>query len=271
MKTRLLATVAVLVALVSTGAYATCKNGATNYPQCNNNPPPKPPTTPDPSSNSSANSSSVSSAQASASARQEQQQAQTQAQHQGQSMSGSGNSDVSVGVTEGSTNTSTSSNYKSNMWVFPAPVFTPPLPMIQNCPGANVDQHATAVGWNFVSHARATVNTDNCTAITLYNSYVATCKYRSAQQVLDLLTRKILPDFEKSDVVLVDFSKKECDLLSMPVVATPVQYVQTTTQIECKKGQKRNSNGMCYTPQVTRVKSRKCETDTRILVCRLAN
>lgn len=268
MKTRILATM-VLVALVSTGAYATCKNGATNYPQCNNNTP-TPPTAPAPTpstSTSNAVSSSQSSANSTSGAWAS--QGQHQGQGQGQSVTGSGNSDVTVGLTEGST----SSSYKNSMWVFPAPVFTPPLPLIQNCPGANVDQHATAVGWNFVSHARATVNTDNCTAITLYNSYVSTCKYQSAQQVLDLLTRKILPDFQKSEVILVDLSKKECDMLSVPIVAPPVQYIQTALvpQTECLKGQKRNSKGVCYTPQAVRTQTRKCKADTRVLVCRPAN
>lgn len=272
MKTRLIATVLAIVALLSSNvAYATCKNGATNYPQCNNNQPPKPPTPPSTptSSISAANASSTSQSNANSvsSAHASQGQHQGQGQSQGQSMSGSGNSDVSVGVTEGSN----SSSYRSNMWVFPAPVFTPPLPMIQNCPGANVDQHATAIGWSFVSHARATVNTDNCTAITLYNSYVSTCKYQSAQQVLDLLTRKILPDFQKSEVVLMDLSRKECEMLSMPVVVPPVQYVQTVAPLPtCSKGQKRNSKGVCYTPQAVRAQVRKCTTDTRILVCRPA-
>jgi hypothetical protein len=267
MKTRLIATVLAVVALLSSNvAYATCKNGATNYPQCNNQPP-TPPATPTPTSSTStanASSTSQSSANSASSAHASQGQHQGQGQSQGQSMSGSGNSDVTVGVTEGSS----SSSYKNNMWVFPAPVFTPPLPLIQNCPGANVEQHATAVGWNFVSHARATVNTDNCTAITLYNSYVSTCKYQSAQQVLDLLTRKILPDFQRSEVALMDLTKKECDMLSMPVVVPPVQYVQTAAPVlTCNKGQKRNSRGVCYTPQTLRPQSRKCTADTRILVC----
>ncbi len=278
MKTRVIATsLAVVALLMSNVAYATCKNGATNYPQCNNNQPPPAPTTPaaptpaPTSSTSAANASSTSQSNANANstsgAQAYQGQHQSQGQSQGQSMSGSGNSDVNVGVTEGSS----SSSYKSNMWVFPAPVFTPPLPMIQNCPGANIDQHATAIGWSFVSHARATVNTDNCTAITLYNSYVSTCKYQSAQQVLDLLTRKILPDFQKSEVVLMDLSRKECDMLSRPVVVPPVQYVQTVDPVPtCSKGQKRNSKGVCYTPQASSAQSRKCTTDTRVLVCRPA-
>ncbi len=157
------------------------------------------------------------------------------------------------------------------MWVLPAPVFTPPLPMIQSCPGANIDQHSTALGWNFVSHARAVVNTDNCTAISLYNSYVATCKYKSAQQVLDLLTRKILPDFQKSDVALVDLSKKDCDSLSMPVaIPAPTPYIQTEAPRPCGKGQRRNSRGVCYTPQVA--VTRKCESPSpRVMTCSISN
>lgn len=272
MKTRILATLAVLVALTSASAHATCKNGATNYPQCNNQPTPTPapPTTPvnnsNVSSSSQANSNATSGAWASQG--QNQHQGQHQGQGQSQSVSGSGNSDVTVGLTEGST----SSSYKNSMWVLPAPVFTPPLPMIQSCPGANVDQHATAVGWNFLSHARATVNTDNCTAITLYNSYVSTCKYKSAQQVLDLLTKKILPDFERSGVPLSDLSKKDCDELLKPVAVQPPQpYIQTEApQAPCAKGQRRNSKGVCYTPKVRA--AQKCSsTAPRVLMCSPVN
>jgi hypothetical protein len=157
------------------------------------------------------------------------------------------------------------------MWVLPAPVFTPPLPVIQSCPGANIDQHATAIGWSFLSHARSTVNTDNCTAITLYNSYVATCKYKSAQQVLDLLTRKILPDFEKSDVILVDLSKKDCDALSIPLAPAPVVYLPPEVLKPCGKGQKRNSKGVCYTPQQQAV-ARRCDSSApRVLTCSISN
>lgn len=263
MKTRLLATVAILVALVSSSVYATCKNGATNYPHCNNQPAPYPappataPVSNSNASNSQAHANSTSNARAS--------QGQHQGQTQSQSVTGSGNSDVTVGLTEGST----SSSYRNNMWVLPAPVFTPPLPVIQSCPGANIDQHATAIGWSFLSHARSTVNTDNCTAITLYNSYVATCKYKSAQQVLDLLTRKILPDFEKSDVVLVDLSKKDCDALSIPLAPAPVVYLPPEVLKPCGKGQKRNSKGVCYTPQQQSV-ARRCDSSApRVLTCTL--
>lgn len=264
MKTRLLATVAVLVALTSTSAYATCRNGATNYPQCNNQPAP-PTTVPQaPPAPSTSNASSSSQANSNSGAWASQGQHQGQGQGQSQSVTGSGNSDVTVGLTEGNT----SSSYRNNMWVLPAPVFTPPLPMIQSCPGANVDQHSTAFGWSFVSHARATINTDNCTAITLYNSYVSTCKYRSAQQVLDLLTRKILPGFERSDVVLMDLSKTDCDALLIPVrIQPPPSYIQTVvTRTPCAKGQRRNSKGVCYMPRAHT--TRKCPSATpRVLTC----
>lgn len=151
------------------------------------------------------------------------------------------------------------------MWVFPAPVFTAPLPVIQGCPGANVDQSATAIGWNFVSHARAAVNTDNCTAITLYNSYLSTCKYRSAQQVLNLLTVKVLPGFERSEVSLVDLTRAECDALNKPVsTVTNVQYIQTQIPAKvCPKGQKKNSKGICYKP----VTKPTCKPKTETPVC----
>lgn len=117
------------------------------------------------------------------------------------------------------TDNSSGGSFKSNMWVLPAPVFTPPLPPIAGCPGANIEQFAAAVGWSFASIAKASVNTDNCTAITLYNSYVATCKWASAQQVLDLLSAKVLPGFQPSkDLGLVDLTPAGCTALLAPVV-----------------------------------------------------
>jgi hypothetical protein len=128
------------------------------------------------------------------------------------------------------TDNSNGGSFKSNMWVLPAPVFTPPLPMIVGCPGANIEQFAAAIGWSFASIAKASVNTDNCTAITLYNSYVATCKYASAQQVLDLLSAKILPGFKRADIILVDLDAAKCNALLAPVTnITNVRYETINT------------------------------------------
>jgi hypothetical protein len=163
-----------------------------------------------------------------------------------------------------------SSSSRSSMWVFPAPVFTPPLPII-SCPGANVEQQATAIGWNLFSHASSRVDTRDCTAITIYNSYVSTCKYKSAQQVLDLLTEKVLPGYQRTDILLFDLTKQECDALRTVKSEPKVQVTYLQPEIKkpvrkrCAKGQKMNSRGQCYTtskPRPCVTKKPVCEAPT---------
>ena len=127
------------------------------------------------------------------------------------------------------TDNSQGGSYRSSMWVLPAPVFTPPLPAIP-CPSANTEQSAFAVGFNFISFAKASTNSDNCTAITLYNSYVATCKYASAQQVLDRLSAKVLPGFTPSGIVLIDIEAAKCTALLAPVTNVTNNYYETIYQ-----------------------------------------
>lgn len=230
-------------------------------------PPPPPAPTPVPSHHpvkvgvdvtAGAKASSSSSSLAGASSSSQATQTTSQTANQTSSLSDLGNSNVSVG----------GDSSRSNMWVLPAPVFTPPLPPIANCPSANVDQMAIAGGWSFLSYARGSVNTDNCTAIILYNQYVSTCKWKSAQQVLDLLSRKVLPDFQQSDVELFDMTREQCNALVVnpkadpqpPVVNYVYNYYQENPQPKpptkvkekatgpCPAGQKRNSKGVCYKP-----------------------
>jgi len=284
-----------------------CSNGATNYPKCDNNKPPAPPPpapapTPAPApapsktwnnnknqntnknqnknqntnqAQAKAQAEADAQAQAKAEQQQRQQQAQQQAQQQRQqqdqanlqTLEGSGNSksknDNSLAVGGDTVNS------KSSMWVLPAPVFTPPLPQIADCPGANVKQMAAAGLWNGFSYAEASVNTDNCTAIILYNQYVSTCKYHSAQQVLNLLSSKVLPGFEKSDVALFDLNKRECDALHAPIIEQKIEYPvippaapasEPQKAKPCPKGQKRNSKGVCFTPKPP------CD-DGKVLAC----
>jgi hypothetical protein len=277
-----------------------CTNGATNYPKCDNNKPPAPPPpapapapAPAPSKTWNTNKNqnknqNTNQAQAKAQAeadaaaqakaeqqqRQQQQQAQQQRQQQDQAnlqtLEGSGNSksknDNSLAVGGDTVNS------RSSMWVLPAPVFTPPLPQIADCPSANVDQMAVAGLWNGFSYAKASVNTDNCTAIILYNQYVSTCKYHSAQQVLNLLSSKVLPGFEKSDVALFDLNKRECDALNAPIPPQVPEYFPLPPApaaskppakvVPCPKGQKRNSKGVCFTPKPP------CE-EGKVLACTL--
>ncbi len=109
-------------------------------------------------------------------------------------------------------------NSRSNMWVFPAPVFTPPLPF-SDCPQANVTQQSVAIGWNFFSQASGSVNTDNCTAIILHNKFVESCQYESAQKILYLLSVKVLPGFStESKPQSLNLTERECQALKAPPV-----------------------------------------------------
>lgn len=271
--------VASLLTVYSPSALATyCSNGATNYPKCNNNVLPAPAPTPAPTNNqleshnknnTASSAASTAAARLKADLKNQQQQAQKQAQQQSLQSSQTLQNDQSLDGSGNSSNTIGGDSTRSSMWVLPSPVFTPPLPMIAGCPSANVDQMAFAAGWNFISYADASVNTDNCTAVILYNQYVSTCKWHSAQQVLDLLSKKVLPGFTPSSVELVDLDKRQCDaLLAPPAEVQPVinyisNYYQNNPEEKpakknqgkaiptgpCDKpGWKRNSKGVCYKP-----------------------
>lgn len=190
-------------------------------------PPPPPAPTPPSSSTSGAEAAAAAAAkaQAGAVAGAHQGQGQQQGQGQGQQMG----QDQSATSGASLTDNSQGGSYRSSMWVLPAPVFTPPLPAIP-CPSANADQLAFAVGFNFISFAKASTNSDNCTAITLYNSYVATCKYASAQQVLDRLSSKVLPGFTPSGIALVDIEASKCRDLLAPVTNVTNNYYETIYQ-----------------------------------------
>ncbi len=96
---------------------------------------------------------------------------------------------------------------------------------IAACPQANVEQSAMAVGWNFYSQAHGTVNTDNCTAIVIYNAMLAQCQFESARRVRDALTNKVLPDYVSTGKQLVDLTPEECRALTMPLPpAAPVVF-----------------------------------------------
>lgn len=270
--TYLFALAAALLAAAPEASATYCNNGATNYPKCDNNAPPPPPPPPAPASPSkvditnknttAANAASTAAARLQANLKNQQQQAQQQAQQQSlqgsQSLDNAGNSSNTIG----------GDSHRSSMWVLPAPVFTPPLPPIADCPGANVKQMAIAGFWNGFSYADAGVNTDNCTAIILYNQYVATCKWKSAQQVLDLLSQRVLPGFTPSNLELLDLDKQQCDALLNPPLQpsqpATVNYISNYYQDSpkekptkkkavstgpCEKpGWKRNSKGICYKP-----------------------
>lgn len=53
----------------------------------------------------------------------------------------------------------------------------------------------------------------------LYNSFVATCKYASAHQILNLLSAKVLPGFQFSELSqhLIDLPMGDCTKLAAPI------------------------------------------------------
>lgn len=133
----------------------------------------------------------------------------------------------------GNSHDESKSSFKALALSLPSPVFTPPLP-ISGCPQANVDQSALSVaGGMLFSHAKGTVNTDNCTAIIIYNAFLAQCKYESAQQVLNSLTVKILPDWKPQNTVNIDLTTRECVELQKPIPpANPTKIVDNYIYVE---------------------------------------
>lgn len=129
-------------------------------------------------------------------------------------------------------NDSSSSSFKAFAISLPTPVFTPPLPSIADCPGANVTQDAIAVGWNFFSKAHGEVNTDNCSIIRVYNLYVEACRYESARQVLNKFNDKLLPGVQHPEDKYLDLSPQECAALKLPMkapVAETINYLYSPT------------------------------------------
>lgn len=143
--------------------------------------------------------------------------------------SGTGGSNQLGNISAG--NDQSTSSFRSYLVNLPSAVFTPPLPM-STCPQANVDQSAVAIGWNFFSHAKGSVNTDNCTAIIIYNNFLEQCKFRSAHAILNSLTLKILPGFEAEKATWLDLTPAECAALKMPVVFPPVPPVTNYVYVE---------------------------------------
>ena len=98
----------------------------------------------------------------------------------------------------------------------PTPVFTPPSP-ISGCPQANSESHAWGVGWNFISKADSTLNTDSCTLIIVYNSLLERCQWESADKVLTGLTQRALPGYTHSPRGL-DLTEEECRAWRAPPI-----------------------------------------------------
>lgn len=130
----------------------------------------------------------------------------------GGNATGGSNSLGSVG------NDNSSTSFRALALSLPSPVFTPPMPLA-SCPQANVEQEAHAVGWNFYSQAHGSVNTDNCTAIIVYNAMLEQCQYESAQYVLDALMVKVIPGFKGKSQSGLNLTPQQCHDLKAPPVA----------------------------------------------------
>ncbi len=76
-----------------------------------------------------------------------------------------------------------------------------------------------SVGFLFGAFSQASGTTDvsNCTLMALRNVKVDSCQYGSAQQIEDLLTKKLLPDFVPSTVRFPDLTPTQCHALKTPV------------------------------------------------------
>lgn len=129
------------------------------------------------------------------------------------------NSQNSLGPISAGNDTS-SSSFRSYALALPSPVFTPPLPL-SSCPQANVDQMAVAAGLGLFSYAKGTVNTDNCTAIIIYNAMLEQCKFASAQRVLNALSARVVPGFVADPISWIDLTPTECVALKKPVIVLP--------------------------------------------------
>lgn len=195
-----------LLALTGTAHATYCTNGAKDYPKCT------PPVSNLPS-NSSANSSSMAGAVAGA-----------VATAGSTALGGAGGAaTVAAGAAMGGSASTTGGD--SNLWVMPAPVFTPPMITI-SCPQAAVNQEAFAVGWNFLSYAKSNIDPMECTLIQIRNAKVETCQYASAKQIEDMMVKRRLPDYAPNPVVMDDYTPAECRLLlAPPKIIPPVLYV----------------------------------------------
>lgn len=136
-------------------------------------------------------------------------------------------------------NDNSQTSFKAFALSLPTPVFTPPLPTIAECPGANVTQDAVAVGWNFFSKAHGEINTDNCSIMRIYNLMIESCRYETARQLLNKFTEKLMPGIEYTRTELIDLTPNECRLLKLPmpvVSVAPVNYLYTpSVESSCKR------------------------------------
>jgi len=107
------------------------------------------------------------------------------------------------------------SDYNSLSLVLPSLASTPQMAAIAGC-APQITQGATGFLFGAFSNANAVTDTTHCTLMGLRNVKVAQCQYGAAQQIEDLLTKKLLPDYVASAVRFPDLTPAECAALKAP-------------------------------------------------------
>jgi hypothetical protein len=136
--------------------------------------------------------------------------------------------DVSVGDVGGGSAAGGSINSRSNMWVFPAPVFS--IPPTLSCGKGVGKSVAIGIGWNFVSYASSSNSGENCLIADLYNAKVASCQFYDAKQIEDQLLQRLVQGYTPGVNTEVNLTRDQCNILKAPLKppSEPVNMVSQT-------------------------------------------
>ncbi len=129
-------------------------------------------------------------------------------------MGGSGGAGVSGDIST-SLNGDTS-DYNAWSIVLPPLAFTPPMAAVVGC-APQIVQKTVGIGFGLFSQADGVTDVSNCTLMALRNVKVDSCQYGSAQQIEDLLTKKLLPEYVPSAIRFPDLTPTQCHALKTPV------------------------------------------------------
>lgn len=166
-------------------AQAWCKNGASNYPECDHDiPPVKPPVVVPPVQPPPPTMPAAPAAPA---------QQQQQGQQQGQQATG-GNG-KGVGKANANNSVSAGNGDTRNIGIvvgIPPPVSIPALPG-STCPLANTSEYNSAYGPAFYSHGEGKTNTDNCAIVWFIDGLKNECRFESARRAEDEYGKHLLP------------------------------------------------------------------------------
>jgi hypothetical protein len=143
------------------------------------------------------------------------------------------NVDAAISVS----NTGTAGDYR--FYALPAPMYLPPLPSISS-PCTNSKQMGFSAGWSAFAYTDGATSTDNCVGIEMYNAAVKMCNYKTAAQIMDLLTVKVLAGYTAPDrSLLLDLTPRECQALSMPILKQSFVTIDDPIWVAtAKKGEK---------------------------------